>query len=161
MIPIFSKFGWLVLGCIKTDFWHVNLHKKLHKFIQQNSRLLYCSAALRGAGRRVGAWKPAGGVSRAPTRLDFALRGRYRCRYISRERHPKSLTHHRPECVRTMPYFLISLALSCWHSCASARVFWSKCSDPLLFSQGSAAPTLLFLWAGQCSFSQLFGATGQ
>ena len=72
-------------------------------------------------------------------------------RYISRERHPKSLTHHRPECVRTMPYFLISLALSCWHSCASARVFWSKCSDPLLFSQGSAAPTLLFLWAGQGS----------
>ena len=30
-------------------------------------------------------------------------------------------------------------------------VFWSKCSDPLLFSQGSAAPTLLFLWAGQGS----------
>ena len=23
MIPIFSKFGWLVLGCIKTDFCHV------------------------------------------------------------------------------------------------------------------------------------------
>ena len=39
--------------------------------------------------------------------------------------------------------------------------FWSKCSDPLLFSQGSAAPTLLFLWAGQCSFSLLFGVTGQ
>ncbi len=34
----------------------------------------------------------------------------------------------------------------CLRSC-----FWSKCSDPLLFSQGSAAPTLLFLWAGQGS----------
>ena len=63
-------------------------------------------------------------------------------------------------CVRCLT-FLISLTLFCWHTCASARVFWSKCSDPLLFSQGSAAPTLLFLWAGQCSFSQLFGATGQ
>ena len=50
-----------------------------------------------------------------------------------------------------MPYFFISLALFCWHTRASARVFWSKCSDPLLFSQGSAAPTLLFLWAGQGS----------
>ena len=29
--------------------------------------------------------------------------------------------------------------------------FWSECSDPLLFSQCSAAPTLLFLWAGQGS----------
>ena len=36
-------------------------------------------------------------------------------------------------------------------TCVSVRVFWSKCSDPLLFSQGSAAPTLLFLWAGQGS----------
>ena len=33
----------------------------------------------------------------------------------------------------------------------SVTVFWSKCSDPLLFSQGSAAPTLLFLWARQGS----------
>ena len=53
-------------------------------------------------------------------------------------------------CVRCL-IFLISLTLFCWHTCASARVFWSKCSDPLLFSQGSAAPTLLFLWAGQGS----------
>ena len=36
-------------------------------------------------------------------------------------------------------------------TCVSVKVFWSKCSDPLLFSQGSAAPTLLFLWAGQGS----------
>ena len=30
--------------------------------------LFFCLAALRAAGRRAGAWKPAGGVSRAPAR---------------------------------------------------------------------------------------------
>ena len=41
---------------------------------------------------------------------------------------------------------ILGLGDFCLRSC-----FWSKCSDPLLFSQGSAAPTLLFLWAGQGS----------
>ena len=42
-------------------------------------------------------------------------------------------------------------------TCVSVRVFWSKCSDPLLFIQGSAAPTLLFLWAGPGSSLAAFG----
>ena len=56
-------------------------------------------------------------------------------------------------CSFPLDFFLFSF---CWHTCASGRVSWSQRSDPLLFSQGSAAPTLLFLWAGQGSFLAAF-----